>query len=78
MNDDEGNILVKPGSNTTVDIEQALIGLNGSSYAIQSSAFNKLFELYPDDPTAGVPHNTGPGVLPTGFMDKTVRPTTFR
>ncbi|KAL3419365.1 carboxylesterase family protein [Phlyctema vagabunda] len=71
VNDDEGTILVASGSNTTTDIEQALTGLNGSSYVIESSAFEKLFELYPDDPAAGVPHNTGLGVPPTGFMDKT-------
>ncbi|PVH70977.1 alpha/beta-hydrolase [Cadophora sp. DSE1049] len=71
VNNDEGTILVSPGSNTTADIRQALIGLNGSSYVIDSSAFDKLFELYPDNPVAGVPHNTGPGVPPTGFMDKT-------
>jgi hypothetical protein len=29
VNNDEGTILVPPGSNTTTDIEQALISLNG-------------------------------------------------
>jgi hypothetical protein len=43
-----------------------------ASYVIEEAAFTKLFELYPDDPSAGVPHNTGAGVPPTGFMDKTV------
>ncbi|KAH7314245.1 alpha/beta-hydrolase [Rhexocercosporidium sp. MPI-PUGE-AT-0058] len=71
VNDDEGTILVQPGSNTTEDIKRALMGLNGSSYVIDGSTFERLFELYPDDPAAGVPHNTGAGVPPTGFMDKT-------
>lgn len=72
MNDDEGTILVPAGSNTTADIEAQLLAANGSSYVIEDSAFTKLFELYPDDPEAGVPMNTGPGLLASGLIDKTV------
>ncbi len=37
------------------------------------AAVQKVLELYPDDPSQGVPVNTGDGVLPTGFQDKRVR-----
>ena len=36
------------------------------------AAVQKVLELYPDDPSQGVPVNTGDGVLPTGFQDKRV------
>ncbi|RDW84960.1 hypothetical protein BP6252_02550 [Coleophoma cylindrospora] len=71
VNNDEGNILINSGSNTTADIQSALTDLNASSYSIYEDAFTKLFELYPDDPAAGVPMNTGSGLLSTGIMDKT-------
>ena len=45
-----------------------------NSYALtDEDAVQKILELYPDDPSQGVPVNTGDGVLPTGFQDKRVR-----
>jgi len=43
-----------------------------ASYSIDNTALTKLFELCPDDPAEGVPHNTGSGLLSSGLMDKRV------
>lgn len=73
VNNDEGNILVPSGSNNASDIQTNLISLNSTSYTIkpQKTTFEKLFQIYPDDPAAGVPMNTGSGLLASGVLDKT-------
>jgi hypothetical protein len=40
---------------------------------LSRNAVDQILDLYPDDPTQGVPLNTGEGVLPTGLQDKRVR-----
>src|ERR1700761_1977975 len=49
-----------------------------ASFALQDQAsIQKILQLYPDDPSIGVPTNTGDGLLPSGMQDKRVREELF-
>jgi acetylcholinesterase len=37
---------------------------------LTNASIGKILELYPDDPSAGCPYNTGDGILSTGAQDK--------
>jgi hypothetical protein len=37
---------------------------------LSNASFDKILELYPDDPFYGCPYNTGDGLLPSGRQDK--------
>src|ERR1700761_1372325 len=52
--------------------------LSTASFALQDQAsIQKILQLYPDDPSIGVPTNTGDGLLPSGMQDKRVRDELF-
>ena len=37
---------------------------------LNQDSVQQVLDLYPDDPSQGIPLNTGDGVLPSGFQDK--------
>ncbi|GJN88189.1 hypothetical protein Rhopal_001154-T1 [Rhodotorula paludigena] len=70
VNADEGTVLGTPGCNTEADIIAGVTSLNECSYVVFPDAFDSLFAAYPDDPSIGIPLNTGDGLLSSGTMDK--------
>ena len=42
---------------------------------LDAGSVQQILSIYPDDPSQGIPLNTGDGVLSTGFQDKRVRTT---
>ncbi|GAA6040147.1 hypothetical protein JCM8097_002053 [Rhodosporidiobolus ruineniae] len=66
-NTDEGASFGGSGTNTTSELFDSL----ARSYpSMSNSSIERLLELYPDDPTVGVPANTGDTVLPGGLQQK--------
>jgi hypothetical protein len=70
VNADEGTILSVTGCNNDTDIVNGLISLNQSSYVVLEDDIDALLRSYPDDPSLGIPLNTGAGELSTGSQDK--------
>ncbi|KAF5392122.1 hypothetical protein D9757_003310 [Collybiopsis confluens] len=65
QNSDEGASFGVRGLNSEAALVTAL-----SSSGFSNASINTLLKLYPNDPTVGVPVNTGDGLLASGSQDK--------
>lgn len=56
---DEGTLFCPTALNYTNDLLKEIVGANFSPPTVPSNILDELLALYPDDPSAGSPYNTG-------------------
>jgi len=70
-NSDEGTAFLTPGINTDDQLQAAITTRNGTDFLLlNETSVQQILTLYPDDPSQGIPLNTGDGILASGFQDK--------